>query len=88
MEMTSEFDASALKQIETQYYHNYASGACYEYSLGLTTEGFPTEGGIQHVDRDAVFAKLEKILATVKVNPAESEAVAQQTANGVSGGKE
>ena len=88
MEMTSEFDASALKQIETQYYHNYASGACYEYSLGLTTEGFPTEGGIQHVDRDAVFAKLEKILATVTVNPAEPAPVTQQTANGVSGGKE
>jgi len=35
--------------------------SCYEYVLGLGTEGFATEGGIEHVNRDEVFAKLEKI---------------------------
>jgi hypothetical protein len=77
MEMTSDFTASAIKQVETQYYHNYANGFCYEYSLGLSTEGFTTEGNILHVNRDEVFAKLEKILATVKVNPVETEPVAE-----------
>jgi hypothetical protein len=77
MEMTSDFTASDIKQVETQYYHNYVDGSCYEYSLGLSTEGFTTEGNIQHVNRDEVFAKLEKILATVKVNPVETEPVAQ-----------
>jgi hypothetical protein len=77
MEMTSDFTASAIKQAETQYYHNYANGSCYEYRLGLSTEGFTTEGNVQHVNRDEVFAKLEKILATVKVNPVETEPVAQ-----------
>jgi hypothetical protein len=94
MEMTSEFTASVMKQAETQYYHNYENGACYEYVLGLGTEGFATEGGIAHVDRDQVFAKLEKILAsvTIKVKPdaVEPEHVAVQTAadNGIASGKE
>jgi hypothetical protein len=69
METTSNFSASAIKQAETQYYHSYANGACYEYVLGLGTEGFATEGGIEPVNREEVFARLEKILATVKINP-------------------
>jgi hypothetical protein len=89
MDMTSSFSASAVKQAETEYYHSYANGACYEYVLGLGTEGFATEGGIQHVKRDEVFAKLEKILATVKVkvNPAEPEQAGQAAATGMAGGK-
>ena len=87
METTSNFFASAIKQAETQYYHNYENGACYEYVLGLGTEGFATEGGIEHVNRDEVFARLEKILATVKINPVEQEDVAEQ-AGGIAGGKE
>jgi hypothetical protein len=88
MDMTSSFSASAVKQAETEYYHSYANGACYEYVLGLGTEGFATEGGIQHVKRDAVFAKLEKILETVKVTPVEPEHVAEQSTPSIAGGKE
>ncbi len=77
METTSNFSASAIKQAETQYYHSYMNGACYEYVLGLGTEGFATEGGIGHVNRDEVFARLEKILATVKINPVEQEHIAE-----------
>jgi hypothetical protein len=87
MEMTSDFSASAMKQVETQYYHRYANRACYEYVLGLGTEGFGAKDGIAHIDRDDVFAKLEKILATatVKVSPIEEEHVAEQTAAAISG---
>lgn len=88
MEMTSNFSANAIKQDETQYYHNYENGACYEYVLGLGTEGFATEGGIKHVNRDAVFAKLEKILATVKINPIVEEHAAEPAATSVISGKE
>ena len=88
MEKTSDFSANAIKQNETQYYHHYVNGACYEYSLGLGTEGFATEGGIKPVDRDEVFAKLEKILETVKINPVEQQPVAEQTAGGMASGKE
>jgi hypothetical protein len=92
MEMTSDFSANIMKQAETQYYHDYENGACYEYVLGLGTAGFATEGGLEHVNRDAVFAKLEKILATVKIAskiaPVEPEPVAEQTITGMGSGKE
>jgi hypothetical protein len=87
MEMTSNFSGNAIKQAETEYYHSYENGACYEYVLGLGTEGFATEGGIEHVNRDEVFAKLEKILATVKINPVEPEHVADTAFTGKVGGK-
>jgi hypothetical protein len=88
METTSNFSASALKQAETQYYHSYENGACYEYVLGLGTAGYGTKDGIEHVNRDEVFAKLQKILATVKINPVEQEHVAEQAVSGIAGGKE
>jgi hypothetical protein len=84
---TSTFNASAIQQRETQYYHRYENGACYEYVLGLGTEGFATEGNVQHVDREAVFAKLEKILATVKINPVEQEQVGEPAVTTMTGGK-
>lgn len=88
MEMTSDFSANAMKQAETQYYHSYENGACYEYVLGLGTEGFATEGGIEHVNRDEVFAKLEKILATVKISPVETEQCADPAIATIAAGKE
>lgn len=71
MEMTSEFEGTATKQAETQYYHNFENGACYEYVLGLNTAGYGTRQDIQPINRDEVFARLEKILATVKTRPFE-----------------
>jgi hypothetical protein len=88
MEMTSDFSANAIRQAETQYYHSYENGACYEYVLGLGTEGFATEGGIEHVNRDEVFARLEKILATVKINPVGTEHVAEPAIATIADGKE
>ena len=88
MEMTSDFSANAIKQAETQYYHSYENGACYEYVLGLGTEGFATEGGIEHVNRDEVFAKLEKILASVKIKPVETEHGAEPAIVTITAGKE
>lgn len=98
MATTSNFSDSAVRQVETQYYHSFKNGSCYEYVLGLGTEGFATEGGIEHVNRDEVFAKLEKILATVKINPnkidlqkinpAEQEHVAERPVSGIANGKE
>ena len=77
MQMTSEFAGDATKQLETRYYHNYAGGACYEYVLGLSTAGFGKEG-VQAVDRDQIFGRLEKILASVKIRPVAEEQVAQK----------
>jgi hypothetical protein len=73
METTSNFAASALSQTETQYYHSYENGACYEYILSLGTAGYGTKDSTEPVNRDEVFAKLEKILATVKIGPTREE---------------
>jgi hypothetical protein len=90
MKTNSNFSATAIEQVETQYYHNYNNGACYEYVLGLSTEGFAAQGRVEHVNRDEVFGKLQKILAsvTVKTNPAEHEDVAEQAGAGIAAGKE
>jgi len=77
MQMTSEFAGNASKQLETRYYHNYASGACYEYILGLSTSGFGQQG-VHAVDRDQVFERLEKILASVKIHPVSEDQAAQK----------
>lgn len=78
MEMTYEFEGNATKQTETQYYHNYENGACYEYVLDLNTAGYGTTHDVRPVNRDEVFARLEKILATVKTRPVE-QPTAEQT---------
>lgn len=80
MEMTEELTGSATHQLETEYYHHYENGGCYEYVLGLATDGYSPQSGIQPVNRDAVFARLEKILATVKTTPTMKEPEAKQPA--------
>lgn len=79
LEKTSDFSADAMKQAEAQYYHRYENGACYEFVLGLGTAGYGTAEGIEPVNREEVFGKLEKILATVKIQPVEQEQVAAKT---------
>jgi hypothetical protein len=81
MTVTDDFAANALEQAEAKYYHSYENGDCYEYVLGLGTAGFGT-GTVDAVNRDKVFGKLEKIMATVKIAPEaskEQERVAKQT---------
>jgi hypothetical protein len=56
-------------QSDVKYFHAFENGACYEFALNVTTVARPTEGGMKHLDRDKVFNRLEKILATVKINP-------------------
>jgi hypothetical protein len=78
MEMTSEFEGNSTRQLETQYYHNYENGACYEYVLGLGTAGYGAKEGVEPVNRDDVFARLKKILSTVKTRPVTEEPVTHQ----------
>ena len=53
----------------SKYYHVHENGACYEFALKVVTIGVENQGGAKHVDRNRVFERLEKILATVKINP-------------------
>jgi hypothetical protein len=62
-------DRAMMKQSDAKYYHAFDNGACYEFALSVGTDDGTTER-ITTVDRQEVFAKLEKILATVKFQPA------------------
>jgi hypothetical protein len=69
----TEFDeidnhaGSTMKQADAKYYHTFNNGVCYEFALAIATDNGEE---ITPVDRQGVFAKLEKILATVKFQPA------------------
>ena len=60
----------APKQADAKYHHVFQNGGCYEFALGLDTSGDQTDGTTQ-VDREKIFSRLEKILATVKIKPVE-----------------
>lgn len=55
------------KQADAKYYHLFENGACYEFALGLSTQSDSDEDGLIPVDREDVFRRLERILATVKI---------------------
>jgi hypothetical protein len=67
------------RQSDSKYFHAYQNGACYEFALNVTTVA-SEDGLIKHVDRDKVFNRLEKILATVKINPVTPEAATEAPA--------
>jgi hypothetical protein len=65
---TEAVSGEGSRQSDSKYFHAFQNGACYEFALNVTTVA--SEDGItKHVDRDKVFDRLEKILATVKINP-------------------
>jgi hypothetical protein len=74
-DQVEDFGGEAIKQADAKYYHLYENGACYEFTLGLGTAGYGIEEGIEPVDRSEVFSKLEKILATVKLQPVTEKEV-------------
>ncbi len=57
-----------------KYYHVFESGACYEFGMAVATDPNPAEN-VKPVDRDEIFRKLEKIMASVKIKPVAQEAV-------------
>jgi hypothetical protein len=59
----------------SKYYHVFENGACYEFALKVATTGAETDEGGKHVDRDEVFKRLGRILATVKINPVKVDEV-------------
>jgi hypothetical protein len=76
MEKTSDFAASIEQQSETEYYHRYENGACYEFVLGLGTAGYGTKESVEPVNREEVFAQLGKILESVKIASIEQKQAA------------
>lgn len=79
---TEAVAGEGARQSDSKYFHVFQNGACYEFALNVTTVA-AEDGVMKHVDRDKVFDRLEKILATVKINPivATPEATAEVPAN-------
>jgi hypothetical protein len=65
---TEAVSGEGSRQSDSKYFHVFQNGSCYEFALNVTTVA-SADGLIKHVDRDRVFSSLEKILATVKINP-------------------
>jgi len=79
--LSSETIASqGTREVASKYYHVFENGACYEFALKVATMGIENQGGATHVDREKVFQRLEKILATVKIEPAVPEVTANAPA--------
>jgi hypothetical protein len=76
---TEAVSGEGARQSDAKYFHAYQNGSCYEFALNVTTMARNSEAGMKHVDRDKVFARLEKILATVKIDPVAAP-VAEQPA--------
>ncbi|MGB2605133.1 MAG: hypothetical protein WBC78_16165 [Candidatus Sulfotelmatobacter sp.] len=55
-----------------KYFHTFENGSCYEFALKVATTSVETDEGGKAVDRDEVFKRLAKILATVKIDPVKN----------------
>jgi len=75
-DVIEDFTGQVVKQSDAKYYHTYQDGVCYEFALGLGTSGAGIDDQITPVDRDSVFRKLERILATVKISAMSEDAKA------------
>jgi hypothetical protein len=76
---TEAVTGEGTRQSDSKYFHVYQNGACYEFTLNVTTDA-SAEGLVKHVDRDKVFNRLEQILSTVKINPITPEVTAEAPA--------
>ena len=79
---TEAVSGEGTRQSDAKYFHVFQNGACYEFALNVTTVA-SQDGLIKHVDRDKVFDRLQKILATVKINPITPEVTAETPATPV-----
>jgi hypothetical protein len=76
---TEAVAGEGTRQSDSKYFHVFQNGACYEFAMNVTTNA-SEEGVSKHIDRDRVFSRLEKILATVKINPVVApEVTAEKT---------
>ena len=78
LQATEAVSGEGTRQSDSKYFHVFQDGSCYEFALNVTTVA-SEDGLTKHVDRDKVFDRLEKILATVKINPVVAPEVAAET---------
>jgi hypothetical protein len=73
------------REDSSRYFHVFKNDACYEFALKVSTtkpnpeqasESAP-KAATKSVDREEVFHRLEKILATIRINPAAQQVDAE-----------
>ncbi len=64
---TEAVTGEGIRQSDTKFFHVFRNGTCYEFAVNVTTAAPASQLAMKHVDREKAFQKLEKILATVKV---------------------
>jgi hypothetical protein len=62
-----EDDAGMGHQRTADYYHIFRNQTCYEFELGLSTNGYGDVENLKRVNGGDVFGKLTAILATVTI---------------------
>lgn len=74
MELKSSETLSSTpsRKEDAKYYHAFENGGCYEFALKVATTGAEPDEGGKPVDREEIFKRLEKILASVKIDPPKS----------------
>ncbi len=70
LQSSENLASQGTREEASKYYHVFENGSCYEFGLKVVTTNTEPEGG-KHVDREEVFQRLEKILATVKISPVQ-----------------
>jgi hypothetical protein len=84
LQSTETSAAQDTREEVSKYYHVFENGACYEFALNVSTTKTNAASEVattKHVDRDEVFQRLEKILATVKMIPPTPEVNAEVKTN-------
>jgi hypothetical protein len=76
---------TSTDQSNTKYYHRFENGACYEFALGLNTAEHEPGDKVIPVDDHDVFARLEKILATVRIRPVLAPQISADASAGSGG---
>lgn len=66
---TDDGNAGLGHQAYSVHYHIFRNRACYEFQLGLGTNGYGSVDGITKVDGDAVIRRLKAVIATVNFRP-------------------
>ena len=74
LKSTDTLTSDGSREEESKYYHVFENGACYEFAIKVAT-GVETDEGGKAVDREDIFKRLEKILATVKISAPPAQEV-------------
>jgi hypothetical protein len=74
MHSAEAVSGQGTSQSDSKYFHVFQNGACYEFALNITTNAAQADASLKHIDRDKLFARLESILSTVKIDPAKMDA--------------